>query len=73
MGKLLGKLTDKFENLSTKADRLKETVAFVVNPDHRHDEEHEKEEDEARMAIRREHRFESFAGVRDGNLVKWFI
>jgi len=25
------------------------------------------------MALRREHRFESFAPVRDGNLAKWCV
>ncbi|GAA5939858.1 hypothetical protein JCM3775_007130 [Rhodotorula graminis] len=73
MSKFMNKLSDKFGDLSTKAERFKETVAYAVNPDHRHDEEHEKAEDEARMQLRREHRFESFAPVRDGNLAKWYI
>lgn len=47
--------------------------AVAINPDHRHDEEHEKAEDEARMALRREHRFESFAPTREGNLAKWCV
>ncbi|GAA5890842.1 hypothetical protein JCM6882_008832 [Rhodosporidiobolus microsporus] len=69
----LDKLSDQFDKLSTRADRLKETVAFAVNPDHRHDEAHEKAEDEERLAIAKSHRFESFADVREGNDVKWYI
>ncbi|GJN91854.1 hypothetical protein Rhopal_004878-T1 [Rhodotorula paludigena] len=67
MDKLVSKLSDKFDNLTTKADRFRESVAFAINPDHRHDEAHEKAEDEARLAIRRENRFESFAPIREGN------
>lgn len=44
---------------------------YAWNPDHRHDEDHERIEDEARLAIRKEHRFESFAGETEGNNVKW--
>ncbi|GAA5839628.1 hypothetical protein JCM11251_003562 [Rhodosporidiobolus azoricus] len=69
----MNKLSDKFDKLSTRADRFKETVAFAVNPDHRHDEAHEKAEDEERVRVAKGHRFESFAGVRDGNEVKWYI
>lgn len=46
---------------------------YALNPDHRHDESHEKAEDEARLQIRKEHRFESFAGETEGNDVKWFV
>lgn len=46
---------------------------YAWNPDHRHDEAHEKAEDEARLQIRKEHRFESFAGETDGNNVKWSV
>ncbi|KAL2352581.1 hypothetical protein BJ546DRAFT_1028392 [Cryomyces antarcticus] len=45
----------------------------IINPNHRHDEEHEKETDEKRNRIAESHRFESFAPERDGNNVKWYI
>jgi phospholipase D1/2 len=45
----------------------------LINPNHRHDEEHEKETDEKRERICESHRFHSFAPERDGNLVKWYV
>lgn len=45
----------------------------LVNPNHRHDEEHEKETDEKRTKIGEGHRFQSFAPERDGNKIKWYI
>ncbi|TEB25730.1 phospholipase D, partial [Coprinellus micaceus] len=39
----------------------------------RHDEPHEKEQDEIRAQIRAGHRFTSFASERSGNTVKWHI
>ncbi|CAD0111228.1 unnamed protein product [Aureobasidium uvarum] len=45
----------------------------LVNPNHRHDEEHEKATDEKRTRIAEGHRFESFAPERDGNKIKWYI
>jgi phospholipase D1/2 len=45
----------------------------LVNPNHRHDEQHEKETDEKRSRVRENHRFESFAPEREGNLVKWYV
>jgi phospholipase D1/2 len=44
-----------------------------VNPNHRHDEEHEKETDRKRTAICESNRFGSFAPVRQGNKVKWYV
>ncbi|GAA5940921.1 hypothetical protein JCM10213_008004 [Rhodosporidiobolus nylandii] len=73
MSHLIDKLGDKFSKLETRLDRAKESVAFALNPDHRHDEAHEKAEDEQRTAIAKSHRFESFAPVREGNLAKWYI
>jgi phosphatidylserine/phosphatidylglycerophosphate/cardiolipin synthase-like enzyme len=43
------------------------------NPEHRHDEEHEKACDEKRTKICEEHRFKSYFPERDGNLVKWYV
>ena len=45
----------------------------VVNPNHRHDEEHEKETDDKRTKVAEEHRFESFAPKREGQDVKWYV
>ncbi len=45
----------------------------IINPNHRHDEEHEKETDDKRTLIAESHRFESFAPERDGNKIKWYV
>ncbi|KAJ9142912.1 Phospholipase [Pleurostoma richardsiae] len=47
--------------------------ANLVNPQHRHDEKHEKECDDKRTKICQSHRFESFFPERDGNLIKWYV
>ncbi|CAG7953079.1 unnamed protein product [Penicillium nalgiovense] len=44
-----------------------------MNPNHRHDEEHEQETDRKRSEIAESHRFKSFAPVHDGNRVKWYV
>lgn len=43
------------------------------NPQHRHDEEHEKACDAKRTNISESHRFGSFFPERDGNMVKWYV
>ena len=43
------------------------------NPQHRHDEEHEKACDEKRTKICESHRFKSYFPERDGNLIKWYV
>jgi phospholipase D1/2 len=48
-------------------------VKTTLNPNHRHDEEHEKAVDAKIEKIRDGHRFRSFAGERDGNTVKWHV
>jgi phospholipase D1/2 len=45
----------------------------LVNPNHRHDEEHEQKTDEKRSRICGNHRFNSFAPERDGNMIKWYV
>ncbi|KAL9008246.1 MAG: hypothetical protein Q9173_006614 [Seirophora scorigena] len=45
----------------------------LINPNHRHDEEHEKITDEKRTRIAESHRFASFAPERDGNTIKWYV
>ncbi|KAJ4289238.1 hypothetical protein N0V90_011580 [Kalmusia sp. IMI 367209] len=47
--------------------------ANLFNSNHRHDEEHEQKTDEKRDRICQNHRFDSFAPERDGNLVKWYV
>ncbi|MCJ1232521.1 hypothetical protein MMC14_000474 [Varicellaria rhodocarpa] len=45
----------------------------IINPNHRHDEEHEKATDDKRTRIAESHRFESFAPEREGNKIKWYV
>ncbi|KAI1002507.1 hypothetical protein K3495_g5696 [Podosphaera aphanis] len=47
--------------------------ANLINPNHRHDEEHEKKTDEKRVRIAEAHRFNSFAPERPYNNVKWYV
>ncbi|KAK5658338.1 hypothetical protein OQA88_2314 [Cercophora sp. LCS_1] len=47
--------------------------ANLFNPQHRHDEEHEKACDEKRSKIAEAHRFQSFFPEREGNMVKWYV
>jgi phospholipase D1/2 len=44
-----------------------------MNPNHRHDEEHEKATDDKRTKICDSHRFKSFAPERPGNNIKWYV
>ncbi|ORY59662.1 uncharacterized protein BCR38DRAFT_488681 [Pseudomassariella vexata] len=44
-----------------------------INPQHRHDEEHEKLTDEKRAKIGKQHRFQSYFPERDGNMIKWYV
>lgn len=46
---------------------------YTYNPNHRHDEEHEKESDRIRQEILDSHRYQSFAPQRQGNNVKFYI
>jgi len=45
----------------------------VFNPNHRHDEPHEKEIDAWREEVANSHRYNSFAPVTIGNDVKWYV
>ncbi|KAK3956584.1 hypothetical protein QBC32DRAFT_330399 [Pseudoneurospora amorphoporcata] len=45
----------------------------LINPQHRHDEAHEKACDDKRTNICLSHRFESFFPERDGNNIKWYV
>lgn len=63
----------KMDKVQSGISRLGTAVATTWNPNHRHDEEHEKELDAKLEAIRDSHRFRSFAPDRPGNIVKWHI
>ncbi|EPQ31651.1 uncharacterized protein PFL1_00984 [Pseudozyma flocculosa PF-1] len=67
----LKKHTD-IDVLKQSMSRLGVSVATAWNPDHRHDEEHEKEQDRIRQEIRDLHRFNSYANVREDNNVGWY-
>lgn len=57
-------------------DHLKHRIGKfenVINPNHRHDEEHEQKTDAKRTATAEGHRFQSFAPERSGNCIKWYI
>ena len=45
----------------------------LINPNHRHDEEHEQRTDKKRTQIAESHRFDSFAPEREGNKIKWYV
>ncbi|KAL3455792.1 hypothetical protein BJX64DRAFT_57110 [Aspergillus heterothallicus] len=66
----------KDTRISEKAHHFKHRVGKffnIVNPNHRHDEAHEQETDKKRSAICEINRFKSFAPVRSGNKVKWYV
>ncbi|ODO00720.1 phospholipase D [Cryptococcus wingfieldii CBS 7118] len=69
----LHKIRNKVDNLASNVSRLGITVSTTWNPNHRHDEDWEKEVDAKMEAIRDSHRFRSFAGERSDNLVKWHV
>ena len=59
-----------------KAIHLKHKIGKLgnlVNPNHRHDEAHEKATDEKRTKVSEGHRYKSFAPERDGNKIKWYV
>ncbi|WOO77674.1 Phospholipase D1 [Vanrija pseudolonga] len=67
------KLRENVDHVQSGISRLGVSVATTWNPNHRHDEEWEKEIDAKLEATRDSHRFRSFAPDRPGNLVKWHI
>lgn len=71
------KLRDShLHDVKVKASHMKNNIgkfANIINPNHRHDEEHEKRTDEKRQKIRDAHRFNSFAPMRESNRVKWYV
>ncbi|KAI9037420.1 putative phospholipase PldA [Aspergillus affinis] len=81
----MDKFRDKFSSLEKhfeethikeEAHHFKHKVGKffnIVNPNHRHDEEHEQETDRKRTAVAESHRFGSFAPIRENNRVKWYV
>ncbi|EIW71690.1 hypothetical protein TREMEDRAFT_71238 [Tremella mesenterica DSM 1558] len=67
------KIRSKFDHLASDLSRLGVAVSTSINPNHRHDEAWEQEVDAKLERIRDQHRFRSFAGEREGNLVKWHV
>ncbi|CBX99294.1 hypothetical protein IAQ61_000572 [Plenodomus lingam] len=66
----------KLKEVHIKAVHAKHKVGKftnLFNTNHRHDEEHEKATDAKREKIAENHRFNSFAPEREGNLVKWYV
>ncbi|GES64044.1 phospholipase PldA [Aspergillus terreus] len=66
----------KLEDVKEGAHHFKHKVGKffnIVNPNHRHDEEHEQATDRKRTEIAESHRFQSFAPIREGNKVKWYV
>ncbi|KAL2405885.1 Phospholipase D1 [Exophiala dermatitidis] len=71
------KLKDtKLHDAKVEAAHLKSKIGKLknlVNRNHRHDEEHEKETDRKRSAICESHRFQSFFPERENNKIKWYV
>ncbi|KAJ5263900.1 hypothetical protein N7478_011505 [Penicillium angulare] len=64
------------EDVKASAVHLKHKVGKfynVVNPNHRHDEEHEQATDRKRTNVAETHRFQSFAPIHENNRVKWYV
>lgn len=77
MHNLKEKLHDThLHDLRAQATHVKHRIGKfenLINPNHRHDEAHEKRTDEKRQRLRDQHRFNSYAPERDGNKIKWYI
>jgi phospholipase D1/2 len=66
----------QLHDLKVKATIFKHKIGKfnnLVNPNHLHDEEHEKETDRKRTFIAQSNRFGSFAPLREANKVKWYV
>jgi hypothetical protein len=66
----------KLREAHIKAVHVKHKVGKftnIFNTNHRHDEEHEVATDEKRARVAENHRFNSFAPEREGNIVKWYV
>ncbi|KZT40944.1 phospholipase D/nuclease [Sistotremastrum suecicum HHB10207 ss-3] len=73
MSKFLGKIERLVDKIPEGIEHGKATIQGIVNPNHRHDSPEEKEHDLIRKEINAGHRYDSFAGIRENNFVKWHI
>jgi phospholipase D1/2 len=71
-GKLMASVGASVESTKRHMDMLAVSVETTINPNHRHDEKHEQEQDRIRQEICDSHRYQSFANIRAGNSVKWY-
>ena len=72
----LEKIHQKLHHAKVEIIHFKNSIGKfgnIVNSNHRHDEEHEREVDRKRSEIAKSHRFDSFAPIREGNLAKFYI
>lgn len=60
------------EVFAASMSRLGVSIQTTFNPNHRHDEKWEQENDRMRQEICESHRYKSFARVRENNAVKWY-
>ncbi|KFZ24526.1 hypothetical protein V502_00992, partial [Pseudogymnoascus sp. VKM F-4520 (FW-2644)] len=70
------KLQPKINNVEVAFSHKRHEVGKlgnIFNPNHRHDEKHEKITDDKRTGISNGHPFQSFAPERPGNDVKWYV
>ncbi|KFZ20382.1 hypothetical protein V501_00174 [Pseudogymnoascus sp. VKM F-4519 (FW-2642)] len=70
------KLQPKINNVKVAFSHKRHELGKLgntFNPNHRHDEKHEKITDDKRTRISSGHPFQSFAPERPGNDVKWYV
>jgi len=75
-GKTRSKFRSKLHHAKIEMIHFKHKIGKlgnIINTNHRHDEEHEKETDRKRTAIAESHRYRSFAEERIGNQVKFYV
>jgi hypothetical protein len=58
-------------NRRSRLNRLTNLILNLIKD--RHDDPEEQEHDRIREEIRKSHRFQSFANIRDDNTVKWSV
>ncbi|KAL6298141.1 phospholipase D/nuclease [Sparassis latifolia] len=73
MSRLLDELEHIVDEIPKGLYHAKETAIGLLNPNRRHDNPQEKQEDMIRAEINGSHRFHSFAAQRHQNFVKWHI
>ncbi|TFL05257.1 phospholipase D/nuclease [Pterulicium gracile] len=73
MSSFFKNLKDVVEKAPKAIKHARDEVIGTWNPNRRHDEPHEIEQDRVREEIRQGHRFKSFAVERPNNFVKWHV